>query len=356
LSPNPRIVTIQQKSEDQISTMNLKHLFVVFAALFVCLVTARTFAQPTTAPANSWTDTSPHKVLFIKVNGITLEYLDWGGTGKPLLFLAGLGNTAHIFDDIAPHFTNHFHVLALTRRGYGKSDHPATGYDAATLVEDIRQFLDALKLERVILAGHSFAGVELCAFAQQYPDRIDKLVFFDCAYTFDQPNTLELLAQIDSLTPGPTPVDRATFPALLAWFRNNRPGWNAACESDLRNTRILTAEGYSSHGSTPDIIDEALVKVAVTYPRDYSAIKCPALAFFADHRLNKIAAESDGPTHTKALQITKGATQWLQDQIEQFKHNVKDATVVELPDTDHFCFIQRQDEVVRQMQSFLEHN
>jgi pimeloyl-ACP methyl ester carboxylesterase len=336
--------------------MSLKHAIVVIAAIFVGLSTAPTFAQPTTAPSDSWTDTSPHKALFIKVNGVTLEYLDWGGTGKPLLFLAGLGNTAHIFDDIAPHFTNHFHVLALTRRGYGKSDHPASGYDAATLVEDLHQFLDALKIDRVILAGHSFAGVELSAFAQLYPDRIDKLIFFDCAYTFDQPSTLELLAQVDSLTPGPTSADRASFPALLTWFRSNRPGWNAACESDLRNTRIVTAEGYSSHGSTPDTVDEALIKVAVTYPRDYSTIKCPALAFFADHRLNKTAAESDEANRAKALQITKAAAQWLRDQIDQFKHTVKDATVVELPDTDHFCFIQRQDEVVGQMQSFLQHN
>jgi hypothetical protein len=40
-------------------------------------------------------------------------------------------------------------------------------------------------------------------------------------------------------------------------------------------------------------------------------------------------------------------------QIAQFKQQVKNCRVVELPDTDHFCFIQRQGEVVRQMQTFL---
>jgi pimeloyl-ACP methyl ester carboxylesterase len=41
---------------------------------------------------------------FVTVNGGRLEYLDWGGDGPPLVFLAGLGSTAHIFNDLAPEF------------------------------------------------------------------------------------------------------------------------------------------------------------------------------------------------------------------------------------------------------------
>ena len=63
--------------------------------------------------------------------GVRLHYLDFGGpAGAPtILFLAGLGNTAHSFDDFAPRFTDKFHVVALTRRGFGESDHPESGYD-----------------------------------------------------------------------------------------------------------------------------------------------------------------------------------------------------------------------------------
>jgi pimeloyl-ACP methyl ester carboxylesterase len=59
---------------------------------------------------------------------------------------------------------------------------PETGYDTATLVEDIRQFLDALKIQRVILVGHSIAGDELTRFAVLHPDRVIKLVYLDAAY------------------------------------------------------------------------------------------------------------------------------------------------------------------------------
>jgi pimeloyl-ACP methyl ester carboxylesterase len=97
-----------------------------------------------------------------------------------LLLLAGMGNDAHSFDQFAPKFTDRFRVLALTRRGFGQSDKPATGYDTDTLVADSRAFLDMLKIKRVSLIGHSFAGWELIRFAELYPDRVDRLVFLDC--------------------------------------------------------------------------------------------------------------------------------------------------------------------------------
>jgi hypothetical protein len=47
-------------------------------------------------------DTSSHTVQFVTVDqGVKLEVLDWGGTGKPLVFLAGVGNTAHGFDSFS---------------------------------------------------------------------------------------------------------------------------------------------------------------------------------------------------------------------------------------------------------------
>ena len=74
------------------------------------------FALPTHAQSDG-TDKSPHKAGFITVNGVKLNYLDWGGKGDTLLFLHGMGDTAYRYDDFAPRFTNQFRVLGLTRRG-----------------------------------------------------------------------------------------------------------------------------------------------------------------------------------------------------------------------------------------------
>src|SRR5579864_4829849 len=73
----------------------------------------------------SWHDPSPHKVQFVTVDeGVRLEVLDWGGTGRPVVLLAGRGFTAHVFDGFAEKLTDSYHVYGITRRGFGASSRP----------------------------------------------------------------------------------------------------------------------------------------------------------------------------------------------------------------------------------------
>src|SRR5687767_1781652 len=81
------------------------------------------------AGAKAQTDASPHTEQFVRVNGVSLHYLDWGGKGDGLVFLTGYGAQAHVFDQLAPKFSASFRVVALTRRGRAPSDVPPTGYD-----------------------------------------------------------------------------------------------------------------------------------------------------------------------------------------------------------------------------------
>ena len=112
----------------------------------------------------SWHDRSPHRVRFVTVDkGVKLEVLDWGGSGRSIVLLAGLGDTAHVFDDFAPKLTSQYHVYGITRRGYGASSAPAVGgasYSADRLGDDVLAVLDALKINRPVLVGHSIAGEE----------------------------------------------------------------------------------------------------------------------------------------------------------------------------------------------------
>src|SRR2546422_3432883 len=139
------------------------------------------FSLPLAAQSDG-PDKSPHKSGFITVNGVRLHYLDWGGKGETILFLHGVGDTAHIYDELAPKFTNDFRVLGLTRRGHGESEIPDTGYDTATRVADIRQFLDVLNIRRATMVGHSAAGNEVSLFAITHPERATKLVYLDAAF------------------------------------------------------------------------------------------------------------------------------------------------------------------------------
>src|SRR5882672_8911819 len=174
--------------------------------------------QPATA--DPWRDSSPHAIRMVAVApGASLEVLDWGGSGRPLVFLAGLHNTAHVFDDFAPSFTDSFHVYAITRRGFGRSSQPPDS-DAAMLVSDLRIVLDSLVLSRVLLVGHSIAGEELTGFAGSYPDRCEALIYLDAAY--DRSGRSALSKALGKLPwparPPMTSVDSASLAAVKAYY------------------------------------------------------------------------------------------------------------------------------------------
>ncbi len=107
-----------------------------------------------------WRDPSPHRVGFVYVeDGIRLETLDWGGTGRPLVLLTGSGLSGHIYDELAPKLTAFSRVYAITRRGHGNSSKPAGGYDEQRLADDVLRVLDKLEIRSPVLVGYSMAGM-----------------------------------------------------------------------------------------------------------------------------------------------------------------------------------------------------
>ena len=143
-----------------------------------------------TAKKDEWViDASPHKTQFVTVQpGVKLEILDWGGNGPPLVFLAGLGATGHSFDGFAEKFTAKHHVYGMTRRGFGLSSMPQPtdeNYDSDRLGDDVLAVIDALKLDKPVLAGHSRAGQELSSVGTRHPEKVSGLIYLDALENFD---------------------------------------------------------------------------------------------------------------------------------------------------------------------------
>src|SRR5258707_6860353 len=133
----------------------------------------------------AWKDPSPHTTQFVTVDKrVRLEVLDWGGSGRPLVLLAGGGDTAHVFDDFAPKLTPTFHVYGITRRGFGESGFSPEKYGADRLGDDLLAVLDALKLKKPILVGHSLGGEEMKSVATRYPNRVSALVYLEAGYPY----------------------------------------------------------------------------------------------------------------------------------------------------------------------------
>jgi pimeloyl-ACP methyl ester carboxylesterase len=130
-------------------------------------------------------DSSPHKAQSVTVEeDVKLEVLEWGGSGRPLVLLTGLGNTAHVFDKFAPKMTANYHVYGITRRGFGASSRPATGYSADRLGDDVLAVIDTLNLNRPVLVGHSIGGEELSSVGSRHPEKVAGLVYLEAGYCY----------------------------------------------------------------------------------------------------------------------------------------------------------------------------
>ncbi len=306
-------------------------------------------------------DTSPYTSDFVNVNGIRLHYLDWGGSGPMLLFLTGMGCSAHIFDRFAPRFVDKFHVLALDRRGHGDSDYPETGYDADTLTEDLRQLLDVLRIDRVILTGHSLGYIELCHFAALYPERVLQLVFLDAAY---DNTSLEYKAVMEKNPLGkmiPAWPDDApnTIEDYVAILKRLYPAlaviWDEAMDEQTRHMVKLTPASKVVDKMS-DVITKAINETINSYVPEYSTIQAPVLSFFAI-RDGSDYLSSDYMTEAQTAQVIgffKTVLQPYQKQyIEQFRRNVPHAKVVIIPHGHHYCFIKQEGLVFNEMRSFL---
>lgn len=292
-------------------------------------------------------DSSPHQTGFITVNHVRFHYLDWGGQGETLLFLHGDGESAHIFDDLAPKFTDRFRVLGLTLRGHGQSDQPASNYDTASLVEDVRQFLGAKKIKRAIFAGHGRAGDILTVLASKYPRRVSKLIYFDAAY--DHAGGRALIEARETWLPQFPKRDNEAYDAARAWYQLRYRCASPAILAAIRASTRLSADG-TLQDRTPDSIYEALAAGSQAKP-SYSKIKVPALSFFARGDVRELITD---PEKRRAAQpVLDAFERWRQEELGRFRKQMPRGRVIELPDTFHYCFIQRQDDVARQMRAFL---
>src|SRR5437899_1221124 len=81
----------------------------------------------------------------VKVNGLRLNFLEWGMSGRPVLcFLHGGSAHAHWFDLVAPAFVDRFHVIALDQRGHGESQWAAPpAYATENFSADLLGVIDA---------------------------------------------------------------------------------------------------------------------------------------------------------------------------------------------------------------------
>jgi pimeloyl-ACP methyl ester carboxylesterase len=305
----------------------------------------------------AWKDPSPHITRFVTVEkDVRLEVLDWGGSGRPIVFLAGGGNTAHIFDGFAPKLTAHAHVYGVTRRGFGASGYAAADHPADRLGDDVVAVIDTLRLHKPILVGHSIAGAELSSVANSHPNRVAALVYLDAAYSyaFDNgkgTNVMEMQALHAPQPPPPDEADLASFNALSKYYE--RVNGFRFPEAELREQRAMTPGG--GVGKQREFPGVALFMPLMTGTKKFTNIPVPALVIFANpHSLGPWVDENVDPAVRAAAKAYSAALAPLTERQEQaVQHGAPTAHVVTLPGAHHYLFLSNELDVLHEMRTFL---
>ena len=289
-----------------------------------------------------------YKLMSIAVaKNVELEVLDWGGMGRPLVLLAGLGNTAHVFDRFAPKLVPTFHVYGVTRRGFGSSSTPPDtdgNYSADRLADDVLAVVDSLRLTRPVLVGHSIAGEELSSIGTRFPDKVGGLVYLDAGYSYafyDRAqgdlilDSLELRRNLKQFVQGDHREREQLVRGLLATLPQ--------FERELR-TYQKDLEFLPSFGKT-----DFPVAAVVEGEQKYTHIGCPILAVFAyPHDIGQLLHDHPGAR----ARMEASDTAMTRSQINAFEKGVPSARVVRVPNASHFIFESNEAEVIREIKAF----
>lgn len=241
-------------------------------------------ATPAWAQTAEWRDQSPHKVTHVEVEeGVKLEVLDWGGSGRALVLLAGLGDSTHVFDDVAPTLAMRYRVVAISRRGHPGSSSPMTGYTIPRLAEDIVRVMDAVGLKTAVIVGQSFAGEEMHVLAARYTNRVSALIYVDAAFDrADRFEAHEAASRAMPAPPRPQPADLASFAALSSFL--TRLGSRPWPEARLRARYVANPDGTirGQWSPEPHVMQAYTAEMrALTKAYTPERIRVPALSLYA---------------------------------------------------------------------------
>jgi non-heme chloroperoxidase len=369
--------------------MNRRHImFLLFSAAFI----RGQINAAQIIPPNNWHDPSTHHREMITVDeGTQLEVLDWGGSGRPLVFLSGLGNTAHIWDNFAPKFTGSHHVFAITRRGFGRSTHASTGYSPERLSDDILAVIDQLKLEKPVLVGHSIAGEELSSIGTHHPERVSALIYLDAAYTYafydeagdyeaslkslrlkidaldGKPDDTALMNQVKTALPQfeenlnrkanslghplprlydpPSMADKLDFASMMKRMTIIIGG--IPPEAELHESFL---PGPNGAVGPPNASPEAAPAINKSYEHFSAPIHLPILAIMSDPQSKGPNFHADTPENIAAA-AAADANQ--ERQIAAFEKGQPTAHVIRIADAHHYVFISNEGQVETEMKKFL---
>ena len=306
-------------------------MFAAFAALL--------FAAPASAKDTVCTPAEIGADSYCELKSVRLHYIDHGGQGPVVILLAGLGSTAHAFDEFGPLLRQGHRVIAVTRRGYGQSSDASNGdYSNGALVGDLLELMDQLAIQRASFVGHSLAGGELATLGAKHPERVDRLVYIDAAY--DRSEVPSLMAALPpSASPSPTAL--ATVASFAAWRQQALGVRSKAVVADVASTMRQGPKSVTPR--TDQKTAGAVLAGDIATKTRWEDIAAPSLAFYTSKDVaEQVAPEASAEQRQAFIDYSvKALRPWMLRQQAEFLSHRRCGTALEVPRSTHHLFLER---------------
>jgi non-heme chloroperoxidase len=313
---------------------------VVTVSTFAGLVAAQDTCPP---PTGRFVTVSP---------AVRLEVVEWSQNGEPLLFLSGMGGTAHAFDHFAPVFARQYRVVGITRRGWGRSSRsPGYEYGSAVLLRDILTVMDSVQIPAAHVVGWSFGGHEATLLAAQYPERVLSLTLLD---SYDNSLSAGTFARSDSLSP-PLEARPAPPASLKEAIDRDRALGGREPVTELCATSRFAPDGRYIGPVSSDSVGGYTLFGAMRL--SYSAVTQPVLAILGTMRdardLFPDIASMDSVDRARATVLAETVQREIDAARARLRRALPSAHVVEIPGADHAIFRSHPERVIQEMRAFL---
>jgi pimeloyl-ACP methyl ester carboxylesterase len=270
---------------------------------------------------------------FINLERLRAHYLEWEGSGPPLLLVHGTGFHAYVWKPIAQLLSQAFRVIALDQRGHGDSSKPEDGYTWDRFGEDLHRFCEQLGVSHVVAVGHSAGATAIAYCAAEHPGTIAKAVL------------------IDPILFPKTPAGETIQNPLAQRARKRRMVWES---------RTSMFHSYRTRAPfntwREDVLWAYIEEGTVLRPDGHVELKCPGTI---EAQIFENAPSMDGfailPRVTIPVLLLRGETSdaFPENSLNTAASVLPNATVKTIARASHFLPMERPDAVERAVRAFL---
>jgi len=248
---------------------------------------------------------------FVVSNGVNIHYYRTGGTKPPLVLAHGITDDGLCWTRVAEALSPDYDVIMVDARGHGKSDAPADGYTLRNLGAELAGVIQALKLKKPILMGHSMGAITSLVLAGLFPDLPRAILLEDpppfwMASESDTQNN----EVVNGLTGWIYSNKRKTRDDLLTECRANSPTW-----SDVELGPWVNSKHRYSLNITALIHPEDMI--SINFPNLFQQMTCAALFSSAD------AAKGAAAGEIEIAKIKEMLPQLLVVHVADAGHNIR---------------------------------